>query len=172
MTRRCALPLIVATAVLASCGTAQHTTAPSAPPQAPSGFHSGDCNLVTDDEINAVAGLGMFTKVVVSNVGCFWQEKDMYGSVGAGMGITTWWYRGSALDSERKLEGSVGRQLVDLSLNGNSGFEASDPNTCSVYVAKGADVITWSIQTLNPVALPSLCPIIRGLAQLSQDRVN
>ena len=39
---------------------------------------------------------------------------------------------------------------------GNKGFQASDANDCSVYVAKNADVITWSIQTLNPVSLPDL----------------
>ena len=114
----------------------------------------------------------MFTKVVVSDVGCFWQENDTYGTVGVGMGISTWWYRGSTLDIERKLEADAGRQLVDLTVNGNRAVQASDANTCSVYVVKGSDVITWSIQTLNPSSFPQLCTIIGRLAQLSQDRVN
>ena len=89
----------------------------------------------------------------------------MIGSFGAGMGISTWWYRGSDMDIERTLERKAGRALTELSLNGNDGFQASNVNACSVYVAKGGDVITWSIQTLNPSTLPQLCTIIRRLAR-------
>jgi hypothetical protein len=39
-------------------------------------------------------------------------------------------------------------------------------------VSKGGDVITWSIQTMNPATLPDLCDITEQLAQLSQERVN
>jgi hypothetical protein len=39
-------------------------------------------------------------------------------------------------------------------------------------VAKGTDVITWSIQTMNPAMLPDLCTITGQLAELSQQRVN
>jgi hypothetical protein len=59
-----------------------------------------------------------------------------------------------------------------LAIDGNKGFKAADKNACSVYVAKGQDVITWSIQTLNPSKLPNLCTVTERLAQLSQDRVN
>ena len=57
-----------------------------------------------------------------------------------------------------------------MSLSGNKGFKAYDDNACSVYVAKGDDVITWSIQTVNPAMLPDPCSIAEQLAQLSQDR--
>ena len=40
--------------------------------------------------------------------GCFWQENTMLGSFGAGMGISTWWYRGSDMDTERTLEQQAG----------------------------------------------------------------
>jgi hypothetical protein len=59
-----------------------------------------------------------------------------------------------------------------LSVDGNNGFKAYDQNACSIYVAKGTDVITWSIQTLNPAMRPELCRIAGQLAQLSQQRVN
>ena len=59
-----------------------------------------------------------------------------------------------------------------MSLDGNKGFKAYDENACSIYVAKGNDVITWSIQTVNPAMLPDLCSVAEQLAQLSQDRVN
>lgn len=161
---------IAVTGGLAACGNPQ----PTPPPQAAvaRGFHSGDCNLVSDDDVNAAVGPGRFTKTVVSDAGCFWQENSMIGWFGAGMGISTWWYRGSDMDLERTLERKAGRELTELTLNGNGGFQASDMNACSVYVAKGSDVITWSIQTLNPSTLPRLCTITRRLAQLSQDRVN
>jgi hypothetical protein len=164
------LAAVAVIAGLAGCSAPQQDPAPPAPP--PGEFHSGDCNLVSDDEVNATAGPGRFTKVVVSDAGCFWQENSMIGSFGAGMGISTWWYRGSDLDIERTLERKAGRQLTELSLNDNSGFEASDANACSVYVTKGHDVITWSIQSMNPATLPPLCTVIRRLAQLTQDRVN
>jgi Protein of unknown function (DUF3558) len=165
-----AIAAVAASGGVAACATAQ----PKPPPPAATvdGFHSGDCNLVTDDEVNAVAGPGRFTKVLVSDAGCFWQENSMIGSFGAGMGISTWWYRGSDLDIERTLERKAGRRLTELSLNGNGGFEASDANACSVYITKGQDVITWSIQSMNPATLPALCTVIRRLAQVTQDRVN
>ena len=167
---RSRLALLLLLAATAGCQAPQHNSAP--PTVTAENFRSGECNLVTDDDVNAAAGTGMFTKVVVSDAGCFWQENSMIGSVGAGLGISTWWYRGSDLDTERTLERKVGRRITELSLNGNSGFEASDENACSVYVAKGSDVITWSIQTMDPALQPQLCPVIRRLAQLSQDRVN
>jgi len=145
--------------------------AATAPPTG-DGYRSGDCNLVSDNDVNAAAATGKFAKVVVSDAGCFWQEDSMIGSFGAGMGISTWWYRGSDLDAERTLERKAGRKITELSLEGNPGFEASDANACSIYVAKGPDVITWTIQTMNPASLPPLCTIVHTLAQLSQDRAN
>ncbi len=162
---------VAAVAFAAACGSAHSTSNPAAVAPA-RGFHSGDCNRVTDDEINRATSSTLFTKVVVSDAGCFWQENTMIGSFGAGMGISTWWYRGSDMDTERNLEAQAGRRLVELSIHGNEGLEASDANACSVYVAKDADVITWSIQTLNTARLPALCTIVRQLAQLTQDRVN
>ena len=67
MTRRFVkIWLIAAIAVtggVAACGTPQHQPPPSANA---GGFHSGDCNLVSDDDVNAAAGPGRFTKVVVT----------------------------------------------------------------------------------------------------------
>jgi hypothetical protein len=162
--------LLLAAAAVAGCEAPQENSAP--PTATADGFRSGECNLVSDDDVDAAAGAGIFTKVVVGDAGCFWQENSMISSIGAGMGISTWWYRGSDLDTERTLERKAGREITELSLNGNSGFQASDENACSVYVAKGGDVITWSIQTMNPATLPPLCTVIRRLAEQSQDRVN
>jgi hypothetical protein len=161
---------IAAAAAVAACGSPKHPASPSAAPRG--GFHSGECNLVSDDEVSRAGGAGMFTKVVVSDAGCFWQENTMIGSFGAGMGISTWWYRGSDMDTERTLERRAGRKLTETSIHGNRGFEAADANACSMYIAKDSDVITWSIQTLNPSMLPDLCTITRQLAQLTQDRAN
>jgi Protein of unknown function (DUF3558) len=159
--------------LLAGCGSSQDAAAPASPlPETGDGFRSGDCNGVTDQDIIAAAGSGLFTKAVVSDAGCFWQENSMFGTVGAGMGISTWWYRGSDMDTERTLEQQAGRTLTELSIDGNKGFKAFDANACSIYVAKGGDVITWSIQTMNPAMLPDLCTITEQLAQLSQERVN
>jgi Protein of unknown function (DUF3558) len=163
----------IATTVLTGCAS------PHPPPHSPAsavasadGFRGGDCNGITDQDITAAAGSGLFTKTVVSDAGCFWQENTVFGTVGAGMGISTWWYRGSDMDTERMLEHRAGRTLTELSLDGNAGFKAYDGNACSIYVAKGGDVITWSIQTLNPATLPDLCSITEKLATLSQERVN
>jgi len=163
-----------ASAVLAGCGSADEATSPSAPDAATAaaGFRGGDCNGVTDADITAAVGPATFTKSVVSDAGCFWQENSVFGTVGAGMGISTWWYRGSDMDTERSLEQNAGRTITELSLDGNKGFKAYDGNACSIYVAKGGDVITWSIQTLNPAALPDLCKVTDQLSQLSQERVN
>lgn len=159
--------------VLAGCGPSGEAPTPaSAAPAPDTGFRSADCNGVSDADITAAVGAGKFTKAVVSDAGCFWQEDTMFGTVGAGMGISTWWYRGSDMDTERSLEKQAGRTLTELSVDGNKGFKAFDGNACSIYVAKGDDVITWSIQTMNPAALPDLCSIIERLARLSQDRVN
>jgi len=164
-----------ASTIIVGCGSAEQNaapTTPATPATAGAGFRSGDCNGVTDADITAAVGPAKFTKSVVSDAGCFWQENSMFGTVGAGMGISTWWYRGSDMDTERSLEQTAGRTITELSLDGNKGFKAYDGNACSIYVAKGGDVITWSIQTLNPATLPDLCKVTSQLAELSQERVN
>jgi uncharacterized protein DUF3558 len=163
----------VTAAVLVGCGSPGGSPASStSAPMAGTGFRSTDCNGVTDADITKAVGSSTFTKAVVSDAGCFWQENTMLGAFGQGMGISTWWYRGSDMDTERSLEQRAGRTLTELSVGGNKGFKAADKNACSIYVAKGSDVITWSIQTLAPASLPDLCTITGQLAQLSQQRVN
>jgi hypothetical protein len=171
--RRLIVGAVAAAALLAGCGGSPDGK-PPAPAAGPSTgvFRSGDCNGVADADISKAAGSTVFKKVVDSDAGCFWQEDTMLGTFGAGMGISTWWYRGSDMDVERTLEKQAGRKLTELSVDGNKGFKADDTNACSVYVAKGGDVITWSIQTMNPDMLPDLCSITERLAQLSQQRVN
>jgi hypothetical protein len=166
--------LLSGVAVLtAGCGTPDRPAVTAAPVATPvTGFQSGQCNNVTDSDVAKAVGSGTFTKVVDSDAGCFWQENTMLGTFGAGMGISTWWYRGSDMDTERTLEQQAGRTLTELSVDGNKGFKAFDTNACSIYVSKGGDVITWSIQTMNPATLPDLCAITGQLAQLSQERVN
>ncbi len=166
--------LAAGVAMLATgCGAPEHPVAPDTPAAPPSsGFQSGDCNNVTDADVAKAVGSATFTKVVDSDAGCFWQENTMLGSFGSGMGISTWWYRGSDMDTERTLEQQAGRTLTELSVDGNKGFKASDANACSIYVSKGGDVITWSIQTMSPATLPDLCGVTQQLAQLSQERVN
>jgi hypothetical protein len=159
-------------AVVSACGPSDKPGAVPDPVPHAGGFRSADCNGVTDADVNNAVGSSMFTKAVVSDAGCFWQENTVLGTFGAGMGISTWWYRGSDMDTERSLEQQAGRTLTELSIDGNKGFKANDANACSIYVAKGGDVITWSIQTMNPAMLPDLCAITGQLAQLSQDRVN
>ncbi len=171
--RYCAALLAGVAVLAAGCGAPERPAATETPtgPDV-GGFQSGECNNVTDADITKAVGSAMFTKVVDSDAGCFWQENTMLGSFGAGMGISTWWYRGSDMDTERTLEQQAGRTLTELSIDDHKGFKAFDANACSIYVSKGSDVITWSIQTMNPASLPDLCSITEKLAQLSQDRVN
>mgnify|MGYP001183600815 CR=1 FL=1 len=170
--RRTVVVSVLGTALATACGTfaSPEQSATSGAPG--SGFHSADCNGVTDADINRAVGSAKFVKAVVSDSGCFWQESTVLGTFGAGMGISTWWYRGSDMDTERSLEEKAGRTMTELSIDGNKGFKASDANVCSIYVAKGQDVITWSIQSMNPASLPDLCTVTEQLARLSQDRVN
>ncbi|HEX4558096.1 MAG TPA: DUF3558 domain-containing protein [Mycobacterium sp.] len=165
--------LAVAAALLVGCAPSNQPAPPTTPAPPPgAGFRSADCNGVTDADVTKAVGSSIFTKAVLSDAGCFWQENTLLGTFGQGMGISTWWYRGSDMDTERSLEQQAGRTLTELSINGNKGFKAQDANACSIYVAKGADVITWSIQTMNPAMLPDLCTITGQLAELSQARVN
>ncbi|OKH75692.1 lprB protein [Mycobacterium sp. SWH-M1] len=166
------LAFTVSWALVACGGPAEPAQPADAGSSSSGGFRSADCNGISDSDVAAAAGGNLFTRAVVSDTGCFWQENSMIGDVGAGMGISTWWYRGSDMDTERQLEQQAGRTLTELSLDGNKGFKAYDDSACSIYVAKGGDVITWSIQTLNSETLPDLCTIVGQLAQLSQDRVN
>ncbi|MEZ0339971.1 DUF3558 domain-containing protein [Mycobacterium sp. pV006] len=167
---------VVATLATAAVFTLAGCAGAAPPPESdvPSGpgFDSRDCNGVTDADIDDAVGTSMYEQAVVSDAGCFWQEATVIGNVGIGMGISTWWYRGSDMDTERDLEAKAGRTLVELSVDGNPGFKAYDNSACSIYVAKGPDVITWSIQTLNAATLPDLCSVVERLAQLSQQRVN
>ncbi|GAA2568018.1 DUF3558 domain-containing protein [Mycolicibacterium diernhoferi] len=173
------LTMITAAALaLAGCtaGHPQSEPTPAAPADAPvtsATWGIGtDCNGIADADVARATGTALFAKVLVNDVGCFWQENTVTGTFGAGMGISTWRYRGSDIAAERELEQQSGRTLAELSIQGNKGFKAYDANTCSIYVAKGQDLITWSIQTMNPSTLPPLCAITDQLAELSQDRVN
>lgn len=173
-TARLVAALILGT-VLAGCGGSEQAEEPAAAPVAPpsgGGFQSEDCNGITDADVAAAAGSELFSPAVVSDAGCFWQENSMIDNFGAGMGISTWWYRGSDMATERELEQLAGRTLTELSMDDNTGFKAYDDSACSIYVAKGGDVITWSIQTMNSQTMPDLCSIIEQLAELSQQRVN
>lgn len=173
MTRTRLIAVLAASCSVVACGSPAASMAPTPSPVDPASvFHSTDCNAVTDADVTKAVGATLFTRVVVSDAGCFWQENTAIGDFGIGMGISTWWYRGSDLDTERTLERSAGRTLTELAINGNKGFKAYDDNACSVYVAKGGDVITWSVQTVNSGMLPDLCSITETLAQLSQDRVS
>jgi hypothetical protein len=166
------LAVVAAGVALTACGHEQAAgTAGGDTGPAPT-FKAADCGGVTDADISSAVGSSLFTRVVVSDAGCFWQENTAIGTFGVGMGISTWWYRGSDLDTERTLEQKVGRDLTELSVDGNKGFKAYDDNACSVYVTKGRDVITWSIQSINPKMLPDLCTVAEKLAQVSQDRLN
>ena len=166
--------MLAALPALTGCGAEQaERAAPATGQQRPGGgFEGTDCHGITDADIARVTGAAMFTKVLVNDTGCFWQENTVIGTFGAGMGISTWWYRGSDMEVERELEKKAGRTLTEISMDGNKGFKAYDANACSIYVAKGNDLITWSIQTMNPATLPALCSITDELAKLSQDRVN
>ncbi len=169
---KCGTALAAVAALLAGCGSSQSATPASPAPPPSGGFRSADCNGVTDADVNKAVRSSIFSKVVVSDAGCFWQENTVLGAFGVGMGISTWWYRGSDMETERSLEKQAGRTLIELSIKGNKGFKAYDANACSIYVAKGTDVITWSIQTMNPAMLPDLCTITGELAELSQERIN
>ncbi|MDZ4235917.1 MAG: DUF3558 domain-containing protein, partial [Dietzia sp.] len=161
--------------VLAGCGTPDQPGSSGdgpAPGVSGEGFESVDCNGITDADVDRAAGSQFFVPAVVSDAGCFWQENTGIDGLGAGMGISTWWYRGSDMATERELEELAGRTLTELTMDGNKGFKAFDETACSIYVAKGGDVITWSIQTLNSATLPDLCSTIEQLAALSQQRVN
>lgn len=167
------LAVAICSLALVGCGHRAPPAASSSVAAAPdAGFRSVECNGVTDADIAAAITKPSYAKVVSTGVGCFWQENTALGSPGLGMGISTWSYRGSEMDLERTLERRAGRGLTELTLDGNKGFKAADKNACSIYVAKGQDVITWSIQTLNPSTLPDLCTVTERLARLSQDRVN
>jgi len=176
---RTVLLVLASGCLLVACGSP--TTAPTATQaqgQATTGFRSADCNGVDDGDVTKAVGGTMYTRVVVNDAGCFWQENTAIGlgagpdDVDLGMGLTTWWYRGGDLNAERTLERDSGRTITELEVDGNAGFRASDDNACSVYVGKGDDVISWSVQTGDPGNLPDLCSIAGTLAQLSQDRVN
>jgi hypothetical protein len=168
--RRLAFTAALSAGVLAGCAGGEEPRTNRASPGP--GFAGAECNGVTDPDVTAAAGSGMFTRVIANDTGCFWQENTMIGSVGAGMGISTWWYRGSDIAAERSLEEIAGRTVTEVSVGGLAGFRASDDNACTVYLDKGADVMIWSIQTLNPVDLPDLCGIVDGLAQRGHARVS
>ena len=125
-TSRCWAALAAAAALLVGCGPSDQSATPASPAPTPpgTGFRSADCNGITDSDVTKAVGSSMFTKAVVSDAGCFWQENTVLGTFGAGMGISTWWYRGSDMDIERSLEQNAGRKLTELSLDGNKGFKA------------------------------------------------
>ena len=89
--------------LLVGCGPSDQQATPTAPVPPPGGgFRSADCNGITDADVTKAVGSSMFTKAVVSDAGCFWQENTVLGTVRRGAwGSRPWWYRGSDMDTER-----------------------------------------------------------------------
>ena len=102
---------LVVTALVACGGGERRDTADTGSGPADT-FEPADCGAVTDADVTAAVGSTLFTRVVVSEAGCFWQENTAIGTFGIGMGISTWWDPGSDLDTERALELKGGRELV------------------------------------------------------------
>ena len=173
-------PLTLCAAVLAGvavlaggCGSPGRpaaTDAPAAPPGG--GFQSGDCNNVTDADVAEAVGSSTFTKVVDSDAGCFWQENTMLGSFGAGMGISTWWYRGSDMDTERTLEQQAGRTLTELSVDAT---KVSRPRCQRLQHLRFQGLGRHHLADPGDEpghAAPDLVGLPSGWLQLSQERVN
>ena len=84
-------------ALLAGCGPSQEAADHGPGAAAGDGFRSADCNGVTDADVTKAVGSSMFTKAVVSDAGCFWQENTVLGSFGqawasrhGGIAAATW----------------------------------------------------------------------------------
>ena len=165
----------LAAALLAGCAAAPDQDSDSGPERqagSAAGFRGTDCNGITDADVQQAVGAGLVTRVAVGDAGCFWQENMVFGTVGVGNGVATWWYRGADIADERLLESRAGRTVVETSIDGDQGFRAYDAKACSIYVAKGDDVLAWSLQTLNPASFGDLCAIVQKLAEVSHDRVS
>ena len=111
------------------CGAPDHPRAgrtPAAPPPAADSRAPTATASPTPTSRKAV-GSTMFTKAVVSDAGLLLAGEHRARHVRAGMGISTWWYRGSDMDTERTLEQQAGRTLTELSIDGNKGFKATTP---------------------------------------------
>jgi len=126
---------------------------------------SADCNGITDADVSKAVGSSMFTKTVVSDAGCFWQENTVLGNFGAGMASPP---GGTA---ERHGYGAVGSSSRPAARSPNCRSTATrasrayDANCLQNLRGQGTDVITWSIQTMNPAMLPDLCAVTGQLGQ-------
>ena len=113
--------------------------------------------MITDADVTKAVGSSMFTigggqrrRVLLAGEHRARHFGRAWASPHGGIAAAIWTPSG-------RLEQQAGRTLTELSIDGNKGFKAYDANACSIYVAKGTDVITWSIQTMNPAMLPDLC---------------
>ena len=168
------LAAAAASTILAGCGSSEESAAPTTSAPAPGpGFRSGDCNGITDADITRRGRGGDVHQgrrqrrrlLLAGEFHVRHRRRSAWGSRRGGTAEAIWtpsgsWNRTPAASSP------------SCRWTATKGFKAYDGNACSFYVAKGGDVITWSIQTLNPATLPDLCTITEQLAQLSQERVN
>ncbi len=164
-------------ALLAGCGGSTGAAAPSPSPTAPAAAPQGPgpflglCGSVSDDELAQVTGMAPPLRVVRDPVGCQWDV----GTLGDGTHVSFTWYRGSPIGRERSIDGAVGRQVSDVTVDGHPGFlSRTGTGLCEAGVSYGGDFFLWSLDFSATAAPPQgdACDAATRLATMTAERAR
>lgn len=153
----------------ASAGETTSMTAPSGEPAGGPGPMLGVCGSVSDDELITATGITADLHIVRDPVGCQWDTGDLV----EGSHVSFTWYRGSPIGRERTIDGAVGRNVQDLTIDGRPGFSSQSGATlCEVGVGYGDDFFLWSVAYGAAPPNGDVCDVARSLATTTAERAR
>nr|WP_307851715.1 DUF3558 domain-containing protein [Williamsia sp. CHRR-6] len=118
-----------------------------------SGPFFGECGGVDVSDVSKATGVNGLTNTVNNPSACEW----VTGADQLGPQMSFNWYRGSPIGRERATEQLARASVENLTINGHSGFIASDLGICEIGIAFGADFFEWSV-SLGTTARTSTAP--------------
>jgi len=176
-TVRVMMMLLVATIVLAACGSERpdvgaDPTTTTVPAQR--GPFFGICGGLTTEDVAAATGFRGLRLAVMNTSSCEWLSGANYFK---GAVVSFNWYRGSPIDRERGGVQLTKDNLADWEIDGHRGFIAhTGGRVCEMGVAFGADFIEVSgripARGENSIGIEKLCAGLKSLTATTITRAR
>lgn len=160
-------------AALVSCSdpsteSAQGTNTPTEGQEGTHGPFFPECGGISDEVVEQLTQTSRLVNTAKNSTGCQWLVD---GSVN-GPHFSFTWFRGSPIARERKVEELSRTKVEDITIEGHSGFIASniDPQLgnilCEIGIQFGDDFIEWSVSYYSE-PFPDSCVVATELTRQS-----
>lgn len=157
-----------------SDSSSQTVATPEAPGPAGGGPFFGECGGVSTEEVIRLTKFGTMTNTVNNPSVCEWGTDGTRSGAVASFN----WYRGSPIGRERATEQLSRESTKNITIDGHSGFIASDAGICEIGIQFDADFFEWSVSAGTRAAgqqappTEQVCDAARELSRLSIERAS